>query len=215
MKKEALKDLIKECIEEMAYPANFSMDDFNVIPTYKGKFRYANERLTKLAAGSARIIFKIDDEKVLKLAKNEKGLAQNNVETDGYLRNHPITAHVFDYDDKHDRPFWLEMEYAKKVTPKRFQQLTGFTLEEVRDVLWSHSGKKSLFAPATSELMDKAKNNEWMNDLLDMCINMGMSMPGDFDRPSTYGEVVRDGKPAIVVIDFGLTDTVYGEYYAR
>lgn len=216
MNKDDLKQLIKECIEEMAYPVSFSMEQFNSIPSYKGKFKYAVEHLQKMTSGSARVIFKIDEEKVLKLAKNEKGLAQNNIETDGYLRNHPITAQVFDYDDKHDRPYWLEMQLAKKVSPKRIQQLTDFTLDDINTLLRDVSrrnGHKSIFAPASPELQKKADNSEWFNDLQDMALNMGFILPGDFGRASTYGEVIRDGKPAIVVVDFGLTEDVWNDYY--
>lgn len=205
-------------MNEMAYPASFSMEQFNSIKSYKGKYDYARQHLQRLAAGSSRVILKIDEEKVLKLAKNEKGLAQNNIETDGYLRNHPITAHVFDYDDKHDRPYWLEMEYAKKLSPKRFQQLTGFTLDELELLLRAVSDRHNnsrLFSKPSQELQSKANNSEWFNDLQDMALNMGMILPGDFTRISTYGEVLRDGKPTVVVIDFGLTKGVYDDYYAR
>jgi len=216
MTKSNLKQLIKECIDEMAYPVSFSMDEFNNIKSYKGKFDYANKHLQKLASGSARTIFKIDDEKVLKLAKNEKGLAQNDIETDGYLRNHSITAQVFDYDEIHDRPYWLEMQFAKKTSPKRFQQLTGFTLDEISSLLRSVSDRNrrnNSFSKPSEELQKRADNSEWFNDLQDIGINMGMILPGDFGRISTYGEVIRDGKPTIVVVDFGLTEEVFNDYY--
>ena len=36
---------------------------------------------------------------------------------------------------------------------------------------------------------------------------------GDMTRLSTYGEVIRDKKPKIVLVDFGLTKTVFDDYY--
>jgi hypothetical protein len=36
---------------------------------------------------------------------------------------------------------------------------------------------------------------------------------GDMTRLSTYGEVIRDGKPKIVLVDFGLTNTVFDDFY--
>jgi len=203
----------KDTLPEMAYPASFSMEQFNAIKTYKGKMQYANQHLQKLANGSSRTIFKIDDEKVLKLAKNEKGLAQNNIETDFYLSNHTITANIFESDSLHDRPYWLEMEFAKKLTPTRFKAITGFTLDEIYLFLNYIANNKE--AKITPELKEKIHDNEFVNNLEDMAISMDMPIPGDLARLSTYGEVIRDGKPTVVVIDYGLTKDVFNNYYAR
>ena len=62
-------------IDEMAYPTSFNMGEFKSIKSYKGKLDYAKQHLLgKLGAGSSRAVFKVDDEKVLKIALNEKGL---------------------------------------------------------------------------------------------------------------------------------------------
>jgi hypothetical protein len=53
----------------------------------------------------------IDNQKVIKIAKNKKGLAQNSVEAEAYIQNYDIVARVFD-TDRND--FWVEMELAKK-----------------------------------------------------------------------------------------------------
>jgi len=61
---------------EMAYPESFSMDTLLSLSSYMKKVWYANTHLQKIASGSSRIAYKIDDEKVLKISKNKKGLAQ-------------------------------------------------------------------------------------------------------------------------------------------
>jgi hypothetical protein len=38
--------------------------------------------------------------------------------------------------------------------------------------------------------------------------------PGDLTRLSSYGVVERDGIDQIVIIDYGLTHSVYSSYYS-
>ena len=40
-----------------------------------------------------------------------------------------------------------------------------------------------------------------------------MPIPADLSRISSYGEVKRDGKSAVVLVDFGLTQSVWYQYY--
>ena len=64
-------------IDEMAYPVSFNMAEFKTLTTFSERIRYCQTRLQRISSGSARIVYKIDNEKVLKLAKNRKGIAQN------------------------------------------------------------------------------------------------------------------------------------------
>lgn len=80
---------------EFAYPTSFNFVEFNNIGSFAGKKRYCDERLQKLSSGSARIIYKVDEEKVLKLAKNAKGLAQNQEEARSYAIECGIGAEVY------------------------------------------------------------------------------------------------------------------------
>jgi hypothetical protein len=74
-------DLINELLElagcqtltEMAYPTNFSLEEFSQIRSFKGRVDYCEQRLQRLGSGSSRIAYKVDDEKCLKIAKNQKG----------------------------------------------------------------------------------------------------------------------------------------------
>lgn len=55
---------------------------------------------------------------------------------------------------------------------------------------------------------NKMLENEWLQNLTDMCMNYDYLMPGDFGTLSMYGLVHRDGVEKIIVIDFGLTRDV-------
>ena len=205
------------------YPEAFNFEEFNKIRSYSKKLRYANGLLRKISSGSARVVYQVDSEKVIKVAKNKKGLAQNLIENDWSIQNTGIVAKIFESSQELTEgigPFWVEMELAKKVGPSRFKQLSGFSKDDVQNYLaWLHKEKnphdgQSWYKPTiTDELRNRAENSEWMQNLTDMIINYDMSYPSDFGRVNSYGEVIRDGKPALVLVDFGLTSTVWNDFY--
>lgn len=67
-------------VNQMAYPAAFSFDTMLSIRSYAGRLKYIASILPKLGSGSSRTVYPVDDEKVLKVARNDKGIAQNEVE---------------------------------------------------------------------------------------------------------------------------------------
>jgi len=202
----------KKYLKEMAYPTNFSFEEFKNIKSYADKLKYANERLQKIASGSARVVYKVDDQKVLKIAKNKKGLAQNSVESEHYLQNYDIIARVFETcnDD-----FYVEMELATKVKPTRFKAITGVNIRDLDNYLRymerANKGKKQYFHidPVMKSELD---NNEFVQDIMSLMSDYDM-VAGDYGKLSSYGEVIRNGKPKIVLIDFGLTYAVYNDFY--
>ncbi len=209
---------IQELLQEMAYPSSFNMEHFKSLTSFKKRLEYANTHLPrKIASGSARTIFQIDDEKVLKVAKNNKGYHQNEVEEDFYLQGFGIIAKVYDFDQENHT--YLEMELAKKVTKKRFKQLVGLSLEDVWNYLYNlriqYNLKGRSRYDTIKELPEDIDENFFIQELMDIVLSYDMVVPGDFGRESTYGEVIRDGKPAIVIVDFGLTNSVYDDFYKR
>lgn len=191
------------------------LPEFLQIKSFAGRIKYANERLQRIGSGSGRIVYDIDGEKVLKLAKNPKGIAQNEAETGAgyYANNHHIITMVFDSADDDE---WLIAEKAKKVNEARIKQLTGipnltalyYYLRNLHD---SYKGIKSGFG-VNPELKEILTNNEFAQDLDNFITNYALSA-GDMQRPSTYGEVIRNGKPTIVLTDYGLSDEVYDTHY--
>jgi mRNA-degrading endonuclease RelE of RelBE toxin-antitoxin system len=197
-----------------AYPENFSFEEFNNIKSYNGKLKYANERLKKLSSGSSRVVYQIDNEKVLKIAKNKKGLAQNESEADWSKEAYDVTAKVFETSDEY---FWVEMELAKKLTPTRFKQLTGLSIPEMQTamrVLRERMRPVRNLAPLklTPEAEAKLYENEFYMDIERFVADYDMET-GDMGRLNSYGEVIRDGQPKIVLVDFGVTNQVWNDYY--
>jgi len=189
---------------------------FEEIKSFAGKFRSANENLTRIGSGSGRIVFDIDGDKVFKLAKNQKGVAQNeaeiNIGTDYYAQS--IVTKVYEYADNY---FWIIAEKAKKVSEKRIKELTGIpSLNQLYQYLKNfeseNKGGRAIFS-IESSVKESLDENEFIHDLLDLMNNYNV-ISGDLGRPSSYGEVLRDGQPTIVVTDYGLSDEVYNTHYS-
>ena len=161
----------------------------------------------------------IDDTKVLKLAKNQKGLAQNEVEIqwgqDSYFGS--ILAHTFMYDPN---DLWVEMELARKVTPDIFEQLVGFTFYDYCNVLRNYAittnpqryGKR-FKVEVEPEIEEAMWEEEFTYDMLNFM--GGYDVPfGDLCKLNTYGLVNRNGQNTIVMIDYGLNNNVWDDYYS-
>lgn len=198
------------------FKQNF-LPEFLNIRSFAGRIKYASQYLQQIGSGSGRIVYDIDGEKVLKLAKNAKGIAQNKAEAGaGYYRDtQHIVTKVFDNADDDS---WLISEKGKKVTDKRIRELTGIpSLEKLHDFLKIVENNQKPGRNMFSHLLSKEEKeffweNEFSSNLADFVINYGQTT-GDMGRPSSYGEVVRDGQPIIVLTDYGLNDEVYNTYY--
>jgi len=191
------------------------LPEFLNIKSYAGRIRFANDNLERIGSGSGRIVYNIDGEKALKLAKNAKGVAQNEAEanaSDYYSQS--IVTEVFDYDDNYT---WLVSELAKKVTKNRIKELTGIpSLNDLfyflRNFKEQNNGRRKIFGQ-DKEMEEFFWENEFSTDLADFVANYNQEV-GDMGRPSTYGEVLRDGQPTIVLTDYGLNDEVFNTHYS-
>ena len=197
------------------FKQNFLSELLN-IKSFAGRIRYANEQLIRIGGGSGRIVYNIDDEKVLKLAKNTKGIAQNEAEANaGYYRDtQHIVTKIFDNENNYS---WLISEKAKKVTEKRIKELTGISsLNDLhfylKNFISQNKGGSDIFGQK-DEIVELLNENEFVQDLLNF-VNDYSQETGDMGRPSSYGEVLRDGQPTIVLTDYGLNDEVYNTYYS-
>ena len=216
LKHEAF-DLIETMIGE-EYPQSFNMGEFKKLTSFKARIEYCQEHLKRISSGSSRIVYMIDDEKVLKLAKNNKGIAQNEVEYDyaEHLSNNPVLAKVFDADK--DNNTWIEMELARKLNEAKFKQITGhdwkYFAQEVINVYREIHKQKQLY-----RVPEDAKMALWDDEVF--CYQIFKLMEthpefkgGDLARINSYGIVKRGGSDRIVLIDFGLTNNVWDSYYS-
>jgi len=194
----------------------FDINQFEQLRSFAAKIRYAEQTLKKIAQGSGRIVYEIDDKTVLKLAKNAKGVAQNETEekigrTNSYVSN--IVTEVFKHDPNYT---WIVSEKAKKITPSRFKQLTGVDIKNLEYFLRNYENQKAglpkIFG-LDKEVEEELWNNEFSSEIANLIPNYNI-MAGDLGKTSSYGEVIRDGQPQVVLTDYGLNRDVFQKHYS-
>lgn len=207
-----LKNIIQKELEE-DYPINWNVEEFKKLKSFNKRIQYCEEKLTRISSGSSRIVYKIDESKVLKLAKNQKGIAQNEAEinfSNDYMWD-GITAEIFNDDEN---SLWVEMELARKVTPTIWMNIVGMSLNDMMDCVRFVEGQKSSYSKNIPPMLDEAYENEFTSRILDLIANYDIPS-GDFGKYSTYGVVNRKGEDDIVIIDYGLTTDVMNKHYIK
>lgn len=221
IKKRLTENLTNKLIEsylEEDYPINFDLTEFSKLTSFNKRIQYCQERLKRISSGSSRIVYMVDDTKVLKIARNKKGLAQNEVEAtnSNYHDIKDITARVFAYDNN---DLWIEMELARKVTLQIFKQVTGFSFEDYCTALNNYSvdvnpqkNRNIRKKPLEQNIVDAMWEDEFVYDIFTFI--GGYDLPvGDLCKLNSYGLVKRNGVDTIVMIDYGITSDVWDEYY--
>lgn len=216
---------IIELINETPLPSDWDSSKFNIpSKSFKPIIDYALERATKIGTGSSRIAFEVEYEgrpTILKIARNKKGLAQNEVESkmlsDGYIEKMELTIPLIDYDTTNIQPLWIHTEKADKVTEKKLCKLLHcdnlFQLIQMVKSKYKHS---SLYAQYYNELKE-INTEEELEDLVVLVDNL-YSLSNEFDialgdlqKTNSWG--LYKGKP--VIIDIGLTMKVYDLHYKK
>jgi hypothetical protein len=201
-----------------AYPTSFNIEEFKQLKSFNQRIQYCEQHLQRISSGSSRVVYRIDDEKVLKLAKNKKGLAQNEAEVDYgteiYLEG--IVANIFEYDEN---GLWVEMELARKITESEFKRISGFEFKDFAAALNNYHHQRTNFRnghkmPVDPEIVEQMWEDEFVYGVFQYLGNYEVPV-GDLTRLSTYGIVKRDGQDTIVLIDYGLTNNVYKDYYRK
>ena len=197
------------------YPSSWDIDKFKSLNSFKAKVEYCTEHLQKLASGSARIAFKIDDQKVLKLAKNKKGIDQNYEEIgrsrDNYFSE--VFAEVFDFDQN---DLWLEMELAKKVKKSDFKRIYGFSFENMGELLeYTYTQNNPKYGRRRKPNQDEIEilyESDFYRTLEEFMNSYDIPY-GDFLKLDSYGIVQRHGGEVIVLVDYGISDKILKTHY--
>ncbi len=214
LKEEFSFNIVESLLDE-DYPSNFNMEHFKTLRSFNQRIQYCEQNLQRISSGSSRIVYKVDNEKVLKLAKNTKGIAQCEVEIQygGYYDLDDVVAKIFDSDEKN---LWVEMELAKRLTVGDFKRIVGFNFKDFQTAVGNHGldvNGKGFKRQIDPQIVEQMWENPWTYEIFNFIGNYGVPV-GDLQRLNSYGVVQRDGKPHIVIIDYGLTSNVYDSYYS-
>lgn len=197
----------------------FNVEMLDKIRSFRGRFIYCKEHLgNAIVKGSSRAVFQIDDEKVLKLAINSKGITQNRAEDERFIQNYGITTQVV---DSNDDGLWIISEFAIPAKKSDFPICLGITFEEYCEFIKKSSARylprhKRFFSKMTDERYDDLlENNEWLSELDDYLGDYQIKGFNDLMVLRNIGLVQRDGNPTIVLLDYGWNNVSYEEYQSR
>lgn len=181
--------------------------------TFAGLKRIMDESGAEyICSGTGRLVYKVSDTKVLKIAKNKAGEAQNGVEADWALRNYGVAADWYDVSNDY---IWIESEFCKKVRILDFEKQLGYSFKYFCDCIRYF---ESDVHPKRYIHYSKPAGYEDTFDKEDLLCNM-YNYIADFDVPA--GDLVRissygiNQKGEIVLTDTGLNNYIYSEYYDK
>lgn len=213
------KILIKEYLKEAALP-EFSTDDLNNIKTFKGRVDYCKQYLgLPIGNGSSRMVFQIDDDKVLKLAKNNKGIVQNEYENDNYYQDiDDVMARVYECADDNT---WMISEYVLPASKKDFPVVFGMKFEEFITWLYTsfnnYTYSRKQFPMSLTWNIDawneSIENNDNLNALHYYLQNYQPDDVRDFTALHNWGLTKRDDGAHLVILDNGVNDEILRKYY--
>lgn len=209
---EEQSKMLKEAMDD-----TFDLDELSSLPSYNAKFKYCTQHLGRyIGKGSSRVVFQLDDEKILKLAWNEKGVAQNEEEQRAY--GNDIFPKVYESDSN---GYWLISEFVLPAKAQDFKQCFGMTFKEFVSFIYACAvyrfNKTNLlsFAMEEEKYVELLDTNEDLAAFDDYIGNYGYIVVSDMTRMCNYGLTTRNGEPHVVLLDSGLTEDVWNNFYKR
>ena len=138
----------------------FSFEEFNSCESYSDKIGYAKKHLEFLGSGSSRHAFAIDDKKILKVASNENGIMQNNVEKFYCDSDWERLTKIFEYDEDF---MWLVSERTAPIDIYLFESIFGISIDKLYIHLYHQ--RAGLFP---EEVKEDSPVSENVRELLEM-----------------------------------------------
>lgn len=173
------------------------------------------EGIDYVSSGSSRKVYKVSDTKVLKLAKNVKGSAQNNTEADWALPRYGCVSDW--YAVSNNDSIWILSELCHKAKQSDFRTRLGISWRDYinyvryicsernpRDYRYFHIERPEKFSEWIEEENLLGYIYEYIGDFNPPC--------GDLIRISSYG-INTAGE--IVLVDSGLSESVLSDHYSR
>ena len=226
-----IRNYVRKLIHE-AMEAGFSVQDLkNAITTdlqgvkdhseYKDKithfleggYKYCVKMLGEpIGDGSSRAVFQIDDTRVLKLATNIKGVAQNKAEVMAYQQAPDKTFMPIIYNDSDmENYFYVISEYVLPANEEDFKNLLGVPFYIFKNIILDNM----VIDNEIEHAMEKYKDLPTVYTLLQYILTMSKSGVNinDWVNISNWGLTMRNGKPTMVTLDNGYTRNVAKLFY--
>jgi hypothetical protein len=174
------------------------------LDTFADRITYADKHLKRLSSGSSRIVFVLPDNTVLKLAKNKRGLKQNEAESNSKMKSkflNKILAVAKNFA-------WINTRFLDKIKEKDFEKMTGINFKDFGEAIKYGLQDVSDNDKIKPKNFDKVCKSEIYQELERLGKRFKL-MPGDIARISSWGTI--NGIP--ILIDAGLTKEIFDKYY--
>jgi hypothetical protein len=212
----------REIIQEVPLPQDWDPEQMSLRQTFKDRLKYALDRAKRLGGGSSRVAMTIEYQgrpTALKVAKNRKGLAQNQAEieilSDGYAGRLPIVIPLIDFDRANAEPVWLQTELARRVqAPTLMKMLHTPTMWLLTNQVRNLVGKRMPHEMDDDKIKetyfgydngateaDYEKFRDYADQIAELIMSSTLEI-GDLQNPANWG--VYNGRP--VIIDLGFTE---------
>jgi hypothetical protein len=201
-----LADLFYSLAKDESLPKNSKdiktiLKNIDELDTFASRIKYAEKNLSHLSSGSARLVLLTPGGTVVKLAKNEKGIAQNKAESNPKMKSKYLNKIL-----SNSKQFnWIETHHLDKISSKEFEKLTSINFDDFGEAI-SYSLKES--SKKKPKILDKIKDNLFYKEMVRLGKDFDL-LPGDMERISSWG--TKDDLP--ILIDSGLTKEIYKEFY--
>lgn len=201
---ESLAALEKEELPEDSDDLKIVLKNLQKLETYSARKKYAEKNLKHLSSGSSRLVYLTDDDTILKLAKNDKGIAQNKAESNPKMKSkylNKILGHAPNYA-------WIQTTYLDKITEKQFEKLTDISFDDFGEAIKYGLRELSSSKRTEPDNFEEVSKSDIYKELVEVSKKFKI-MPGDISRISSWG--MKDNHP--VLIDAGCTKDVFEEFY--
>ncbi len=233
MNKHYLRGIVQEAlnsilIKEEETDGQFSVKNIPLLPSFRQRINYCIQYLGKpIGNGSSRTVFRLDDRWVLKVAKNNKGLAQNEYE--GGYDTYRDSFGIFPEKNRElsdmENYTYIITEYAKPLRVQDVKTSLGISWHDFQKFI-NTSGYHRDYDGRRGGYWGERFNNDDYNALLDYddertgqlskfqnyIYNTNVCYQ-DIMRKANLGTITRDGQLCIVILDDGITDDIYNQYY--
>ena len=217
---EKQEQILHKCMIKEAMGENFSFEELKSIKSFNGRFDYCLKTLGPTQGrGSSRVVFQLSDDKVLKLALNQKGIAQNEAECDWGVQSYDVVPEIFNESDT-DNYYFLVSEYVLPATEEDFEYVFDFdftTFCQCLVAFWNCYEPHGIcrISPIDDKNLEYLLNSsDDLNSFYSYMTDYRVPI-GDVIRIQNYGMTNRSGHPQIVLLDSGFNDDIYNKYYKR
>ena len=224
-----MKIILSESQFKKIYEAmmpEFRIDFLSNAKSFNERVRYCKEMLgPPIGNGSSRLVFQIDDETCLKLAKNKKGTEQN-LEEMSIVRDNFLTyvPKVYNGSDE-ENGLWVITQYVLPAEEKDFEQILGIPFKDIEifarntDDRFDYGSRHMNYADdVVHSLYRKYEGNDdvmsLFNDISDLKANYNQ-LVSDLAHIQNWGMVRENGNTYLVMLDTGISEEIYNRYYRR